>query len=96
MDKSFVLTSVPIEELLLEIDRLIVRRLADAQQKEIAEKLLSAKEVCTFLKISRPTLAAWVKERRINENRLGAKLYYKYSDVMTALNTIKKYHKTII
>jgi len=91
MDKSFFLSGLPIEDLLLEIDKLIVKRLEEARQKDILEKMLSVKEVCSLLKITKPTLTSWVNDGKIKEKRIGTRILYKYSDVMLAMRTVEKY-----
>ena len=93
MDKSIFLSGLPIEDLLLEIDKLITRRLEEARQKDLLEKFLSVKEVCNLLHITKPTLAAYVSQGKMKESRLGSTIRYKYSDVMLALNTIRKYQQ---
>jgi excisionase family DNA binding protein len=57
------------------------------------ERLLTPKEVCTMLSITRPTLHNWTKDGKVNCSRLGSRVYYSKADVMAAMKTIMKYDR---
>ena len=59
----------------------------------ISEKLLSPSEVCKLFdpNISKVTLANWTTQGRLKKYSLGGRVFYKYSEVMESLKTIKKY-----
>ena len=52
-------------------------------QKE--KELLTTKELLAWLVISVSCLNAWKRENRIPYSRLGRKIYYKKSEVLSAL-----------
>lgn len=53
-------------------------------------EVLSPAEVCSLLKISRPTLIKLNKDGKLNGKRLGGKIFYQKSEVEKALTTIKR------
>jgi excisionase family DNA binding protein len=54
-----------------------------------SDRLLSIEEVCTLLKISKPTLHNWKREGRLPFHRMGAKVYFKEAEVMEAMKSVK-------
>lgn len=55
------------------------------QQEENPERLLNPKEVCELLGISMPTLHNWKGKGILTSYGAGQKRYYKYSEVLKAL-----------
>jgi len=55
--------------------------------------LLSPAETCKMFNpaISKVTLAAWTKRGLLNESRIGGRVYYKQSEIIAGLTTLKKY-----
>lgn len=49
------------------------------------EQLLTTKEACEYLKVSRQTLAKWKKKRKIKAVKFGGNIRYKLSDIEKAL-----------
>lgn len=62
-------------------------------QNSLSEKLLSPAEVCKMFQpaISKPTLSKWTDAGHLIMYRIGGRTYYKYSEVMEAAKTLKKY-----
>jgi excisionase family DNA binding protein len=58
---------------------------ADAKSKT-DNKLLSAAEAAEMLKVSLVTLWAWAKQGKIIKHKLSGKIYFKYSDLMQAVD----------
>ena len=80
-------------DFLLEALRGIVReeiQKAKAEDKG-EEQLLTPKETAALLKVTQPTLNAWDKSGKLVKHRIGNRVYFKYSEVMNALQTLKKY-----
>ena len=93
MANQILLSPIPLEDLASEI-RSIVRAEIIAQNKaELQERLLSPEEVRKLFtpKVSRVTLNAWTKEGRIISSRIGGRVWYKYSDVIEALETLERF-----
>lgn len=67
---------------------------AKEQQKDL---LLSGAEACKLFQpaISKVTLSHWVKQKLILDHRIGGRVYYKYTEIMDSLTTLKKYKNKI-
>ena len=57
------------------------------------EKLLSPSETCKLFQpaISKVTLSSWTKNGKLQDHRIGGRVYYKQSEILAALTTLKKY-----
>jgi excisionase family DNA binding protein len=51
-----------------------------------SEKVLESSEVVRLLKISPATLENWKRQSKIPFYRIGRRVYFKESEVLTALN----------
>ncbi len=60
------------------------------QTKDNSEELLSRDETCQFLKIDSSTLWAWTNQQKIKAYGIGARRYYKRSELMECLTLLKK------
>lgn len=89
------LTEIPLETLKSELQQIVRAEMISTKKSDLEEKLLSPAEVCKLPQpsISRVTLDKWTKDGKLKEHRIGARIYYKYSDVMESLQTIKKYRR---
>jgi Helix-turn-helix domain len=90
-----VLIPVPLDELLKKMATLMDERILAAREKELMEKLLNQTEARKLFRplISRQTFYRIVKEGKIPKYKIGAGIYYKYSDIMNAAQEIKLYKK---
>jgi hypothetical protein len=63
--------------------------------KSQEDRLLSPAQACAIFspKISRPTLKKWTDEGFIAQQRIGGRVFYKYSEVINAGRNLKRYHK---
>lgn len=64
-------------------------------QKELnfqnnSEELMSRDETCKFLKIDSSTLWAWTNKGKVLAHGIGARRYYKRSELLQCLILIKK------
>lgn len=64
-------------------------------KEEQSEKLLSPAEVCKLLSISKVTLSNWGKEGRLIQYRIGKRVYYKYGEVLSSMQHLKKYKMAV-
>jgi hypothetical protein len=56
------------------------------KSKEPSEKFIDNQEFIMLMKISKRTAQIWRDEGKISFSQIGAKIYYKLSDVETLLN----------
>lgn len=92
---QLLLSPIPLDKL-AGLFRDIVRTEIDAKhQSDLQEKLLSPSEVCQMFQpaISRVTLNSWTKLGYMQEHRIGGRVYYKYSDVIESVKTIRRYKR---
>jgi len=60
------------------------------QDKDNSEELLTREETCNFLKIDSSTLWAWTNNGKVTAYGIGARRYYKRSELMECLKKKKK------
>jgi excisionase family DNA binding protein len=59
--------------------------LANTTQNPLDNELLSVKELCQFLKISKPTLFKKMKDGTIPYTRIGRRILFKRNEVINSL-----------
>ena len=93
MDKNIILSPIPFDELLTQLVDRVCQVLKDQGKQEQGEKLLSPAETCLLFqpKISLPTLNRWTKDGQLTMYRIGRRTFYKYSEVIEAAKTLKRY-----
>jgi len=76
------------KEQFLEISNQLkeINKRLNAKTKEPSEKFLDNQEFLMLMKISKRTAQNWRDEGRISFSQIGAKIYYKLSDVECLLN----------
>jgi hypothetical protein len=62
----------------------------ELQIKDNSEELMTRDETCQFLKIDSSTLWAWTNQQKIKAYGIGARRYYKRSELMECLTLLKK------
>jgi hypothetical protein len=60
------------------------------QAKHQSEELLTREEACKFLKIDGSTLWAWTNKKKVKAYGIGARRYYKRSELLESLTLLKK------
>lgn len=60
------------------------------QSQEANDQLLTRDETCTFLKIDSSTLWAWTNKGKVKAYGIGARRYYKRSELLECLTLVKK------
>ena len=58
--------------------------------KHQSEELLTREEACKFLKIDSSTLWAWTNKKKVKAYGIGARRYYKRSELLESLTLLKK------
>lgn len=78
-----------LEDLLVKVDE----RLELAQEKELAEKLLSPIEACKLFypPISKSTLNRWEKQGLVKKYTIGGRTFFKYSEILSAATSLEKF-----
>lgn len=79
--------------------RLMMEEVVDAKIKqeqsilgELAEKtLLLPKEVCTILRVSKPTLYTWMKQGRLKSFKIKSRRYFARTDIEKIINRQQQY-----
>ncbi|WP_297869086.1 helix-turn-helix domain-containing protein [uncultured Flavobacterium sp.] len=62
----------------------------ELQTKDNSEELMTREETCQFLKIDSSTLWAWTNNGKVKAYGIGARRYYKKSELMDCLTLLKK------
>lgn len=62
----------------------------ELQFKDSNEELLTREEACDFLKIDSSTLWSWTNAGKVKAYGIGARRYYKRSELMESLTLLKK------
>lgn len=62
----------------------------ELKDKSNSEELLTREETFNFLKIDSSTLWAWTNNGKVKAYGIGAKRYYKRSELMECLTLLKK------
>ena len=94
MKNSILLQDLSIEEL-QELIGTTVKKSVEELQKELEskkfkEELLTRDEACAFLKINSSTLWSYTNKGRVKAYGLGARRYYKRSELLECLTLLKK------
>jgi hypothetical protein len=95
MEANILLSPINVDVLLDKLTSRFAEIIELKQKSELAEKLLSPAETCKLFQpnISKVTLHKWTKDGRLQEHRIGSRVFYKYSEVLASLQTLKKYQK---
>ncbi len=62
----------------------------ELQSKINSEELLTRQEACKFLKIDSSTLWSWSNAGKVKSYGIGARRFYKRSELMESLTLLKK------
>lgn len=94
MKNSIIIQELTIEDLQQIIGSTVKKNIAELQQelqsKKFNEELLSREETCKFLKIDSSTLWAWTNKGKVKAYGIGARRYYKRSELLQCLTLLKK------
>lgn len=91
---SILLQQLTVEELQQLIGTSIKNGISELHKeletKNANDELLTREETCQFLKIDSSTLWTWTNKGKVNAYGIGARRYYKRSELMECLTLLKK------
>ena len=90
-----ILISSIREAILPEIRSIIQGELKNRNAEELQEKFISRDEACKMFSppVSRVTLYNWEKGELIKSYSIGGKRFFKYSELLEAIQRVKKYER---
>lgn len=93
---NILLTQLPVNELLAGIREIVKQELL-AGREQASEKLLSPAQACKLFEpaISKVTLTSWTSQGFIPMQKIGGRVYYKFTDIIEAGSKLKKYKNKI-
>lgn len=91
---SILIQNISVNELQELIDQTIKQNLTAIKKGNTefpdVEELLTRDETCQFLKIDSSTLWAWTNQGKVKSYGIGARRYYKKSELLECLILLKK------
>ena len=91
---AILLETLTIEQLQQLIGTSVKNGILELQKelnsKKDDEELLTREETCKFLKIDSSTLWAWTNKGKVLAHGIGARRYYKRSELLECLTLLKK------
>ncbi len=93
-NNAILLESLTVEQLQqligTSVKNGIVELQKELQTKDNSEELMTREETCQFLKIDSSTLWAWTNQKKVKAYGIGARRYYKRSELLECLTLLKK------
>jgi hypothetical protein len=94
MQKAILLETLTVDELNQLIGTSVKNGITELhhefQAKHQSEELLTREETCQLLKINSSTLWAWTFKGKVKAYGIGARRYYKRSELLESLTLLKK------
>lgn len=93
---DLIFSPIPLEDLLAPIRQLEeeVRRLVtNLTPPKPDDELLTIKDACDFLKVSKVSLHKWKREGKIEYHRFGSRIRFKKSELLALSRPKKKGNK---
>jgi len=91
---SILLQQLTVEQLEQLIGTSVRNGISELQKEVLTEKfneeLLTREETCQYLKIDSSTLWAWTNKKKVKSYGIGARRYYKRSELLECLTLLKK------
>ena len=91
---SILIETLTVEQLQQLIGTSVKNGILELQKqlqfKDNSEELLTRDETCLFLKIDSSTLWAWTNNGKVKAYGIGARRYYKRSELLECLTLLKK------
>ena len=91
---AILLETLTVEQLQQLIGTSVKNGILELQKelnsKNDDEELLTREETCKFLKIDSSTLWAWTNKGKVLAHGIGARRYYKRSELLECLTLLKK------
>ena len=92
MNEQLIVT-LKVDDLKNIIDECVASALSKTPQKSEEEVLLKRIDVARLFGISLVTLNQWMRDGRILYHRINSRVFFKRTEVMEALNSVKKYSR---
>ena len=93
-NNAILLESLAVEQLQqligTSVKNGIIELQKELQTKDNSEELMTREETCQFLKIDSSTLWAWTNQQKVKAYGIGARRYYKRSELLECLTLLKK------
>jgi hypothetical protein len=93
-NNAILLETLTVEQLQQLIGTSVKNGILELQKelnsKNDDEELLTREETCKFLKIDSSTLWAWTNKGKVLAHGIGARRYYKRSELLECLTLLKK------
>ena len=93
-NNAILLESLTVEQLQqligTSVKNGIIQLQKELQTKDNSEELMTREETCQFLKIDSSTLWAWTNQQKVKAYGIGARRYYKRSELLECLTLLKK------
>lgn len=93
-NNSILLETLSVEELQQLVNTSVKNGIEEfrkeIQTKENSEELLTREETFKFLKIDSSTLWSWTNQGKVKCYGIGARRFYKRSELMESLTLLKK------
>ena len=93
-DNAILLQTLTVEQLQqligTSVKNGIIELQKELQTKDNSEELMTREETCQFLKIDSSTLWAWTNQQKVKAYGIGARRYYKRSELLECLTLLKK------
>uniref|UniRef100_UPI00404B6FD1 helix-turn-helix domain-containing protein n=1 Tax=Flavobacterium sp. TaxID=239 RepID=UPI00404B6FD1 len=94
MENSILLQILTVEQLQQLVSTSVRTGIQELQKelqsKDNSEELMTREETCLFLKIDSSTLWAWTNKGKVKAYGIGARRYYKRSELLQCLTLLKK------
>ena len=91
---SILLETLTVDQLDQLIGTSVKNGISELQKeiliKNFTEELLTREETCKFLKIDSSTLWHWTNKSKVKAYGIGARRYYKRSELLECLTFLKK------
>jgi hypothetical protein len=93
-NNAILLQTLTVEQLQQIIGTSVKNGILELQKelssKKDEEQLLTREETCKFLRIDSSTLWAWTNKGKVLAHGIGARRYYKKSELLECLILLKK------
>lgn len=95
LQQQVILSQIPLSQIFEGLRAIVREEIKAEKESELQEKLLSPSEVCKLFQpnISKVTLSAWTDQGLLIKHSIGGRVYYKYSELVNSLKTLKKYKR---
>ena len=92
---NIVLASFDLNKFKEDLAVMVAQTVKAVKTEELQDKLLAPAEAVKLFQpaITKVTLTAWTNQGLLQDYRFGGRVYYKYSEIMEAGKSLKRYKK---